>query len=228
MAHKWYAGISVAQRMNQFHSKYERTTRDEFGDHKQWETEQRNSPPEGIRCLSQNEDCSRLQHKANYKRYEYAVKQLNFLIYSTLHSWLEIQLKFMNKSIISGYQIQIEKKISIITAHWSGSSELIYVGISYRRYMYVFCFIWFYLQVQWIEEQYDVFAFVLVQADLFEFAIDDSGAGKLRCWFIQSWHFVDFPIGEGRGEKRKKKKYDWSDSGKCYLEHDNIRPIGKI
>lgn len=65
--------------------------------------------------------------------------------------------------------------------------------------MFLFCFVlldflYIYLQVQWVEEQYNVFPFILFQADFFEFPFDDSGAGELWCWFVQSWHFYDDEI----------------------------------
>lgn len=50
-----------------------------------------------------------------------------------------------------------------------------------------------YLQVQWVEEQDQIFAFVLGQIDFLKFTIDDGGAGKAGSWFIQSRH-VDLDL----------------------------------
>lgn len=44
-------------------------------------------------------------------------------------------------------------------------------------------------EVQWIEEEHQVFAFVLAQIDFFEFTVNDGGAGKSWSWFIDGWHF---------------------------------------
>lgn len=40
----------------------------------------------------------------------------------------------------------------------------------------------FYLQIQWIEEEHDIFAFVVRQADVLEVSIHHSCSTELWCW----------------------------------------------
>lgn len=49
-----------------------------------------------------------------------------------------------------------------------------------------------YLQVQWIEEENHVFAFVLSEIDFLELTVYHSGTGEVWCWFIKCWHFRIF------------------------------------
>jgi hypothetical protein len=45
-----------------------------------------------------------------------------------------------------------------------------------------------YLQVQGVEKQDHVLAFVVLQTDFFELAVDDGGALEHRCRFLQTWN----------------------------------------
>lgn len=46
-----------------------------------------------------------------------------------------------------------------------------------------------YLQVQWVEEENNVFAFILSEINFFEGTVYHSGSGEVWCWFVKSWHF---------------------------------------
>lgn len=45
-----------------------------------------------------------------------------------------------------------------------------------------------YLQIQWVEEQYEIFALELRQIDFLEFTVDDGGTGKRWGWLVESRH----------------------------------------
>lgn len=51
---------------------------------------------------------------------------------------------------------------------------------------------WIYLQIQWIEEENNIFAFVLSKVDLFKLSVDHCGAGKIWGWFVKCWHVECF------------------------------------
>lgn len=81
-----------------------------------------------------------------------------------------------------------------------------------------------YLQIQWVKEQYNIFAFILFQFDIFELTINDGCACKWWRWFVQSWHFglihfLRLAIrSETKGTNAKNTllnmKYDWCEMRK--------------
>lgn len=48
-----------------------------------------------------------------------------------------------------------------------------------------------YLQVQWIEEKNNIFAFVLFKTDFFELSVYHSSTGKIWGWLVNGWHFCN-------------------------------------
>lgn len=62
-----------------------------------------------------------------------------------------------------------------------------------------------YLQVQWVEEQYNIFAFVLVKTDILKLPVYNGGTGKWWGWFVNSWHFrlLLLPV-----QNKSKKKWE--------------------
>lgn len=58
-----------------------------------------------------------------------------------------------------------------------------------------------YLQVQRVEEQHHIFAFVVAQLDLFERAVDHRLTFKVRCWLADFWEAGTTHLAVRTGER---------------------------